>query len=318
MSLARAAPPSAPRGPGRAAVALAECTDYIERHSLQALIADALDAAVLARADEPVAFIAAWLCAQREPPAATIEPRLHRVLAAPHALSAPGVFTVDPATALFTLAFDDEGVPYGQTASCTMTASRSVQLPTVDLPWRVSLDATPTVRDGINLAGRWVVEGGPHGTPREVLLPGVLTYDPAGRSGDPHASERVGAACARQAQLCALALLSAALHGAGTEALDALLDATMPLIEALHGRVSLNLWLHHQCVAAVVEDTPALSYAEFVRRRVARGEESLDGSERAHARTFFESEQRQLPPAFWREVGRLASNEQAVTRGFVR
>lgn len=293
-----------------AAVALSECTDYLERHHLQTLIADALDAVVQARATDPVAFIAAWLYAKREPPTATINPSVQQLLAAPHALSAPGVFTIGAATGLFSLEFDDQGVPYGETASCTMTASRSLQLPNsprwICLPWRATLDPTPTVRDGINLAGRWLVEGGPSGMQREILLPGVLTYDPAGRTGDPHASERVGSACARQAQLLALALLSAALHGADADRLDELLDATLPLIE-LHGRVSLNMWLHRQVVAAVVDDTPSLGYAEFVRQRVARGEESLDGSERAHARTFLASGQ--LPPAYWRKVGKLASSE---------
>lgn len=39
----------------------------------------------------------------------------------------------------------------------------------------------------------------------------------------------------------------------------------------------------------MVDDAPALSYAAFVRRRVERRDESLDGSARAHARTFFDT-----------------------------
>ena len=104
-------------------------------------------------------------------------------------------------------------------------------------PWQVRsarLELRPFVREAIGFAGKWIVEGAGASGPgdgsgdssstaagdddsggdsgsgggatgggaarREILLPGLLTYDPAGRSGDPHASERVGAACAKQAQ----------------------------------------------------------------------------------------------------------------------
>ena len=99
--------------------------------------------------------------------------------------------------------------------------------------------------------------------------------------------------------------MAAALHGATEAQLDALFDAMRPAIDALHGRLSLNLWLRHQVVAAVLQDVPPLSYVAFLRQRVAAQEESLDGADRAHARAFLQTGE--LPPQYWRKLGVLAA-----------
>ena len=93
---------------GPAAAALGEVTDYIEAHGLQALLAEALEAAVLARAHDPVAFIEEWLRAKRAPPVATIDAGVQRQLATPSALSVGGVFSIDTKSGIFTLELVDE------------------------------------------------------------------------------------------------------------------------------------------------------------------------------------------------------------------
>ncbi len=54
-----------------------------------------------------------------------------------------------------------------------------------------TFDSTPLKTGGINFAGKLTVAH-PDGAEFVVHVPGKLTYDPAGRTGDPHASERVG------------------------------------------------------------------------------------------------------------------------------
>ena len=53
-----------------------------------------------------------------------------------------------------------------------------------------TFDSTPLKTGGINFAGKLTVAH-PDGAEFVVHVPGKLTYDPAGRTGDPHASERV-------------------------------------------------------------------------------------------------------------------------------
>ena len=52
-------------------------------------------------------------------------------------------------------------------------------------------DATPVVVGGINFAGALTVKH-TDGAEFTVNVPGALSYDPAGMTGDAHASERVG------------------------------------------------------------------------------------------------------------------------------
>jgi hypothetical protein len=54
-----------------------------------------------------------------------------------------------------------------------------------------AFDPTPLKAAGINFAGKLTVLHS-DGAAFVVHVPGKLTYDPAGRTGDPHASERVG------------------------------------------------------------------------------------------------------------------------------
>lgn len=112
-------------------------------------------------------------------------------------------------------------------------------------------------------------------------------------------------ACASQMILLAQGLLAAALRGASASQLDGIFEAMLPIVTALHGRLSLNLYLKHQVVAAVLESRPPLSYVAFLRERVAAQEESLACHDREHARIFLQTGE--LPPHYWRKLGVLAA-----------
>ena len=83
---------------GLPAATLGEAMDYIELHRLQSLVSEALEAAVVSRSPDPVAFIERWLRRKRRASAASVNVGVHRYLADPHASSVAGLYTVDPDT----------------------------------------------------------------------------------------------------------------------------------------------------------------------------------------------------------------------------
>ena len=100
--------------------ALREAMDYIELHRLQPLVSEALEAAVVSRSPEPVAFIVRWLRRKRRAPAAIVDVGVHRYIADPHASSAARPYTVDPDTSV---AYADEGASPTHTPTSTLTSS---------------------------------------------------------------------------------------------------------------------------------------------------------------------------------------------------
>ena len=97
--------------------------------------------------------------------------------------------------------YQETAIPYGGDVKETLTARARVELADAkEASVTCVLDLTPITKDGINFAGQWVVhakEGSPQSA-RTILIPGMNTYDLAGRTGDPHASERLGKSCAAQ------------------------------------------------------------------------------------------------------------------------
>ena len=59
-----------------------------------------------------------------------------------------------------------------------------------------------------------------------IYLPGVLTFDPAGISGDTHSSERIGPSCARIQTGITIAQLFALQHGGTSDDVSAIQDAS--------------------------------------------------------------------------------------------
>lgn len=108
--------------------------------------------------------------------------------------SLAGVYSYDESSGAFSLAHSETGVPYGKTDKETVTAKASLQLKDKRFKpsWQLTFDSTPhTDGTGINFAGRIFIKHN-YAQPVVVCVPGKFTYDPAGRTGDPHASERVG------------------------------------------------------------------------------------------------------------------------------
>ena len=107
--------------------------------------------------------------------------------------SLPGVYSYYPQTGDFTLDHTEEGVPYGKTEKEKLNGRAALNLKSrgFSSPFEFAFDSSPCVEGGVNFAGRVVVTHA-DGAAFTVLVPGKLTYDLAGRTGDPHASERVG------------------------------------------------------------------------------------------------------------------------------
>jgi hypothetical protein len=111
---------------------------------------------------------------------------------------------------------------------------------------------------------------------REVLIFGLSSYDPGGRTGDTHASEAVGGSCQvrcywasptcvghnqavknkwpAQTVLTAIVIseIFALLLGASESQVQSIHDCTVPLIDALHGRRTAAEWLLRQTKEALL------------------------------------------------------------------
>lgn len=108
----------------------------------------------------------------------------------------------------------------------------------------LAFDPTPVEAWGINFVG--VVRVTRDGIERPIYIPGSRTYDPAGISGDPHASERIGPSCSRTQMAITLAELVTALHGGGVAELNQLQEKLLPLVTRYHGRQVLFQWMSMQ------------------------------------------------------------------------
>ena len=84
------------------------------------------------------------------------------------------------------------------------------------------------------------------GSTHQIYIPGTRTYDPAGKSGDPHASERIGPSCSRTQAAITLGQVVAALHGASLVSLEQLQEKLRPLVNRYHGRETLFDWMFLQ------------------------------------------------------------------------
>ena len=108
--------------------------------------------------------------------------------------------------------------------------------------FKLAFDPTPVEAWGINFVG--VVRVRRDGKQeRLIYIPGTRTYDPAGISGDPHASERIGPSCSRTQCAITLAELVAGLHGAGVAQLTQMQEQLLPLVTRYHGRQALFQWM---------------------------------------------------------------------------
>ena len=165
-------------------------------------------------------------------------------------------------------------------------------LPTQPLAFKVNVVPQVTERWGIKFVATVEVE---QGGPASVLyLPGVLTFDPAGITGDSHSSERIGPSCARVQTAVTVAQLFVLQHG-GTQAdIDAVQQASAPMINAYNGRLCQWKWMRQQVreVGAGSEVTP---YPAFLQGLVDSGELNVEPENRAMTREFLQGYKAGVP-----------------------
>lgn len=130
----------------------------------------------------------------------------------------------------------------------------------------------------------------PDGARCAIYLPGVLTFDPAGITGDSHASERIGPSCARVQTAINVAQLYALQKGGSAADVDAIQDASEEIIFWFNGRLSQWKWCRQQireaCELKKAEVTP---YPVFIRELAEKGELNLEFENRAPTREFLET-----------------------------
>ena len=151
----------------------------------------------------------------------------------------------------FKLSFTERGVAYNEKETSTQLAETSFQTSgKTDI--RLKFDPTPTQKWGINFVGVVKVTH-PNGEEKVLYMPGTRTYDPAGMTGDPHASERIGPSCSRTQAAITLSQLTAVRVGATLEQVRAIQEACRPLISRYHGRIALFDWVFLQIQETVFD-----------------------------------------------------------------
>ena len=194
---------------------LKEAELYMERNCIERAISDAVSDAVAARDPDPMAFIADRLLQWQPHP-------VRAALDACHPARDALVSAVDNVpncysfvSGAFSLSWTERGVAYGESDQTELTASATIQLGArpVVAPFETRLVERPVCVGGVNWAAALIVTPRGGAASLRVLLPGTRTYDPAGRSGDPHAcaSSRTLPAH-RSASACAARLFLSLCH----------------------------------------------------------------------------------------------------------
>eukprot|EP00051_Salpingoeca_urceolata_P027645 m.482538 g.482538 ORF g.482538 m.482538 type:complete len:296 (+) comp22570_c0_seq1:73-960(+) len=191
---------------------------------------------------------------------------------------------------VYTLALEETGTAYGESAESTRTASTSFRVARPDnFDLAFDFDQTPVEVWGINFAATLWVRHKSSGSVRPVYWPGTRTYDPAGMTGDPHASERIGPSCAKAQGAISAAQVAAVRHGATAAQVQQIQAACEEIIRRYHGRVQLFEWMHHQIQMVVFEDREPESYPQFLQGLVHANKLDLTADNREHTRKYLET-----------------------------
>ena len=109
---------------------------------------------------------------------------------------------------------------------CEKTANLVLNLgPDTKSKFKLNLVLENTDKWGMRFVGRINVQH-PSGETPTIYLPGVLTFDPAGITGDSHSSERIGPSCARIQTGITIAQLFALQKGCTSKDVDAIQNAS--------------------------------------------------------------------------------------------
>ena len=169
--------------------------------------------------------------------------------------------------------------------------------------FKTTFDPTPVEAWGINFVGVVQVKHD-DGDERVIYIPGTRSYDPAGMSGDPHASERIGPSCSRAQAAITLAQIMAALYGAKEDQVEELQEKLRPLITRYHGREALFDWMLLQIQEAIYQNKDVTPYPEFIKTQIEAGKIELKEN-REHTSKYLETydEDKPCPPVqFYKKV----------------
>jgi len=179
-------------------------------------------------------------------------------------------------------------VPHLQSGNTIQKATLELKLPCAGLRFSCQLVQRVTERWGIKFAGVALIKH-PGGKLNTVYLPGVLTFDPAGITGDPHSSERVGPACDRLQVGITFTQLCILQHGGTYEDLDKVDAAFDEVIACFSGRCVLAAWMRHQVEQACLQKAQAKPYPVFIQDLIKNGALTVEPENRRVTKEYLRS-----------------------------
>mmetsp|Transcript_53634 Transcript_53634/g.61480 ORF Transcript_53634/g.61480 Transcript_53634/m.61480 type:complete len:371 (+) Transcript_53634:1145-2257(+) len=187
----------------------------------------------------------------------------------------PNIYTYDEQEGTFAFVFAEKGV--------------RVTLETESLEGKREFTITylrscPIV-DGVNFVGELNVTH-PSGETARIFLPGARTYDPAGITGHPHASERIGPDCFASQTAITVAQIYAIKVGCPLKFIKAMQKNSLPVIEAFHERFELHEYMHYQVVIALLEKKQPMRYCEFLKEKIGAGSLNFDSKGHEHSKEY--------------------------------
>eukprot|EP00300_Choanocystis_sp_HF-7_P011710 c17582_g1_i3.p1 GENE.c17582_g1_i3~~c17582_g1_i3.p1 ORF type:complete len:1068 (-),score=285.05 c17582_g1_i3:954-4079(-) len=175
----------------------------------------------------------------------------------------PNLFTLGPNELLFD--HTEFGVEYGETEVSSMAVQVAIPLNPTKSRFAFSQHLSAYNRWGITFLGKIQVAIGALGeTKLTINLPGAGTYDPAGKTGDEHATERVSADCIGCLLGYTCALIRAAALGAIESDLEKFRDANRQCMARYHGRLILWRYMYYQVVSVFYQKREPMPYPDFV------------------------------------------------------
>eukprot|EP00045_Choanoeca_perplexa_P011205 m.117649 g.117649 ORF g.117649 m.117649 type:complete len:264 (-) comp15548_c0_seq3:2866-3657(-) len=204
----------------------------------------------------------------------------------------PNVLDFDPETKTFTLAFTEKGTAYGESEPSEQHVTLCIQLDGASLPGEFIFQDEGVTQWGLNFAG--TVTYKQSDSMAYIYIPGTRTYDPAGLSGDPHASERIGDSCTLTQTIITTVQLIALKNGATEAQLSKIQERFSSTIERYHGRLVLFDYMFQQVlnvfhVAHGQSHHPEQSYADFTHQAVESGRIDLQADASAHTVQYLDS-----------------------------
>lgn len=210
----------------------------------------------------------------------------------------PDLYTSSPS--LLQFSYTEKGVPYGQQETISETVKCEVPLAVHPVAFQLNLTNEPVYRSGVNYTAAVRVSH-QSGLTFQLLIPGTRTYDPAGISGDPHCSERVGPSCSSALLKVVYASLVAAARGASVEGVNKIFSVFSTINDSYHGRRVLMEYMQHQVVSAVFQLKEPKDYPGFIKELNL---ELVDNRE--HTKCYLESaatdSKLQPPTQYFRKI----------------